>query len=254
MDEGVLKKSVVPVRQITNLIGSAVLGQSFDNCHQKAKKSFCGVVSPVSAENPRKMKNKVSFSNFEKARAVRSPKEAADKKKDLEDVLNSSCNEDVQNTPPKLKQKMYALASKNKFQNQGKPKAVIDLTIKGDVIVRTEKTQSTVYAAQGRYVLRESSVVLGDRRLDDHFRTHRAEKSDAQNLLTRKERLDSVLRKSTELLSALRTSADQIAQLKPINRAAIRLQSNERASSSKDAELKPSFLSRSPQFNKENVH
>ncbi len=44
--------------------------------------------------------------------------------------------------------------------------------------------------------------------------------------LSRRERLDSVLRKSFELMTTLRTSADQIANLKPIGR---RMLSGERS-------------------------
>lgn len=49
-----------------------------------------------------------------------------------ENACNTSCNEEgVQNTPPKIKQKMHQLASKNKFSSLAtKPKATIDISVK----------------------------------------------------------------------------------------------------------------------------
>ena len=103
------------------------------------------------------------------------------------------------------------------------------------MILKRDKTACAAHDRQRR----ESSNAD-----EECFRTQRAEKSEL--LLSRKERLDSALRKSFELLNTLRTSADQVAALKPIHRAALRLQSLERPSDEEQHEHSKTVDHRQP--------
>ncbi|CDW72903.1 UNKNOWN [Stylonychia lemnae] len=140
-----------------------------------------------------------------------------------DDVTNSSyCNEDIQNTPPKIKLKMSQLASKNKFSNQAqKPKATIDLISKSQFHFNQERGDPILIKSQ--------EIDLTNDKNENQARNNSNARENSITIVQRKERLDTFLRKSFELMTTLRTSADQIAQLKPINRAAIRLQSQERS-------------------------
>ena len=94
---------------------------------------------------------------------------------------------------------MSQLASKNKFNDQTKPKVKIDISLKGSYIVNSK---------EGPFLTKQDCG-------DDTKRS-------------KQEKLDIFLRKSSELLSTLRNSADQAALLKPIRRAASKISSVDR--------------------------
>eukprot|EP00347_Sterkiella_histriomuscorum_P020998 403335654 len=155
---------------------------------------------------------------------------------------NSIINdENMENTPPKLKEKISQFASKNKFFN-AKPKT-IDLSIKGHLIINQGAGKNTQHS-----VLKSQEVNLIEVKQDNVIHRQRANSQLRETSLSiagRRERLDSFMRKSFELMTTLRESADQVSNLKPINRAAIRQQSQERSGimSTKNLQTQENYLS-----------